>query len=259
MIKLAFLGTGTCTSTTRNPQSFVLSNGNESVLIDAGGGCYHQLARLIEKDVFFSKRISAIIFTHYHMDHISGLPDIFWGEVYGRMEPRSESITLIGPPGLFDFYKKQFLSFYNDDIPFHVELIELKDTEQYDYTFFNLQSFQLYHNENSTGYFLTVQNNKIAITGDTGICENLMSLLQFADIAIVEWSEAGAKTYDKHIFTEDIIELLKNNLFPKVTFFVHLYLRNTSFEQQISEYKKQLKLGESTFYFAQDLDIYEMD
>ena len=68
------------------------------------------------------KNIEAICFTHYHADHVAGLPGLLltMGN-YGRSEP----LTIFGPPLLNDIV--QGLINIARELPFEVKLIELSD------------------------------------------------------------------------------------------------------------------------------------
>ena len=64
-----------------------------NVLIDCGEGT--QVA--LKEKGWSPKPIDLILFTHYHADHISGLPGMFL--TLGNSE-RTEPVTLVGPKGL---------------------------------------------------------------------------------------------------------------------------------------------------------------
>ena len=72
--------------------SLMRYNGS-SLLIDCGEGT--QIA--IKEKGWTFKPIDVICFTHYHADHISGLPGLLLS--MGNAE-RTEPLTMIGPKGL---------------------------------------------------------------------------------------------------------------------------------------------------------------
>lgn len=73
--------------------SLLVRYNGSSLLIDCGEGT--QIA-MKEKGWSF-KPIDVICFTHYHADHISGLPGLLL--TMGNAE-RTEPLTMIGPKGL---------------------------------------------------------------------------------------------------------------------------------------------------------------
>lgn len=68
------------------------------------------------------KSIDAICFTHYHADHIAGLPGFLL--TLGNAE-RREPLTLLGPPGLADVVRG--LTVITPCLPYHLNIIELPD------------------------------------------------------------------------------------------------------------------------------------
>jgi len=255
-IKLAFLGTGTCNSTDKNPASLALSNGNDVVLVDIGGGVYHQLSRL-DDDSFHYKSISTILITHFHVDHVSGLPDLLWGEMWDQVGRREEPLTIVGPHGLKNFYTNRVLGFMGDyPLPFEVRLVELDHGQSFEGSFFKAVSHHLDHGEFSTGYLFDFGGRKLAVTGDTGYCENLITLLKSSDTAVMEWAITDFNTYPGHISTSDVVKLMKIDAIPGKIHIVHMYPRQgESRESQIAKNREILGEKSVAFAFPDDLDI----
>ena len=119
MLDVCLLGTG---GMMPMPQRFLTSmlvrlNGR-LLLVDCGEGTQVTMKLL----GWGFKAIDVICFTHFHADHISGLPGILLtiGNA-GRTEP----LTLIGPPGLA--YMVEGLRRIAPELPFPLEYIELKE------------------------------------------------------------------------------------------------------------------------------------
>ena len=94
MIDVCLLGTGGMMPLPyRWLTSLLVRYNGSSLLIDCGEGT--QIA-MKEKGWSF-KPIDVICFTHYHADHISGLPGLLL--TMGNAE-RTEPLTMIGPKGL---------------------------------------------------------------------------------------------------------------------------------------------------------------
>ena len=91
------------------------------VLIDCGEGT--QIPLKMIKWGF--KTIDAILFTHYHADHIAGLPGLLL--TIGN-SGREEPLTLLGPPGI----KKvvEGVTVISPELPYELRLIELSDLER---------------------------------------------------------------------------------------------------------------------------------
>jgi ribonuclease Z len=116
MIDVCLLGCGGMMPLPDRSLSALLCRINgRSVLIDCGEGT--QVA--IRKAGWRFKSIDVICFTHYHADHIAGLPGLLL--TIGN-SGRSEPITILGPPGLRDVIKG--LTVITPLLPFELALIE---------------------------------------------------------------------------------------------------------------------------------------
>ncbi|MBR4169376.1 MAG: ribonuclease Z, partial [Lachnospiraceae bacterium] len=88
------------------------------------------------------KPIDFICFTHYHADHISGLPGLLLS--MGNAE-RTEPVTMIGPKGLTRVVNA--LRSIAPELPFEIRFIELNDAfESFDFDGFRLEAFRVQHN-----------------------------------------------------------------------------------------------------------------
>ncbi len=257
-VHLAFLGTGTCCATSRKPSATALSDGNEVLCVDFGGGAYHQIARL-GRPLFNYRNISTVFLTHFHVDHISGLPDLLWGEMWDYTGRREDPITLVGPHGLKNFYEQRLLPFLGDyPMPFEVNIVELADGASYAGSFYTMVSYHLEHGEFSTGYLFVCGDARIAFTGDTAYCGNLVRLLGASSLAVMEWSIQDTSRHPGHLSADDVIRLLKEGALPKKMFANHLYLpADTTFEEQVARNRHVVAGFPVEFYFPVDGDVFE--
>ncbi|OHD66487.1 MAG: hypothetical protein A2176_03860 [Spirochaetes bacterium RBG_13_51_14] len=258
-IKLAFLGTGTCNSTQRNPSALAISDEKDVVMIDCGGGSYHQISRLNNKH-FKYDAISTVLLTHLHVDHMSGLADLIWGEMWDSRRTRIEPLTIVGPPGLNQFISMRLLPFIgNYDIPFKILTKELLHGEIYTGTFFSARSYTLTHTVSSTGYLLTFGRARLAITGDTGLCPNLVDLLTESDSAVMEWNTRGRSNNKFHISDTDIEHLLNINALPPKVYIIHMCLScEVSFEDQVKTCIRLVGEYADRFFFPVDMDVVDV-
>ena len=117
-----------------------------SLLIDCGEGT--QIA-LREKGWSF-KPIDVICFTHYHGDHISGLPGLLL--TMGNAE-RTEPLTLIGPKGLERVVNS--LRVIAPELPFPIQYVEIQGNEQeFAINGYRLRAFKVNHSVLCYGYTL---------------------------------------------------------------------------------------------------------
>lgn len=119
-----------------------------SLLIDCGEGT--QVA--IRQKGWSVNPIDTICFTHYHGDHISGLPGLLLS--MGNSD-RTKPVTLIGPKGLERVVNS--LRVIAPGLPFPLEFIELTEREQkLEVNGYHLKAFRVNHNVVCYGYTMEV-------------------------------------------------------------------------------------------------------
>lgn len=122
-------------------------NGSQ-LLIDCGEGT--QIA-LKEKGWSF-KPIDVICFTHYHGDHISGLPGLLL--TMGNAK-RKEPLTLVGPRGLERVVNA--LRVIAPELPFELKFIEITEPEQtLELNGYRVTAFKVRHNVVCYGYTIEI-------------------------------------------------------------------------------------------------------
>lgn len=115
-----------------------------SLLIDCGEGT--QIA--IKEKGWSFKPIDTVCFTHYHGDHISGLPGLLL--TMGNAE-RKEPLTLIGPKGLERVVNA--LRVIAPELPFPIIFQEIQGPEQtFEQKGYRIKAFRVNHNVLCYGY-----------------------------------------------------------------------------------------------------------
>ena len=117
-MEIIFLGTSSAVhSYTRNHPAIILKAFGETMLFDCGEGTQRQL--------IFAKvspmKISKIFLSHYHGDHILGLPGLLQSM---NFRGRENKLTIYGPKGLYDLKDSLFKLGYSK-IEFPIEFIEI--------------------------------------------------------------------------------------------------------------------------------------
>lgn len=119
-----------------------------SLLIDCGEGT--QIA--IKEKGWSFKSIDVICFTHYHGDHISGLPGLLL--TMGNAD-RTEPLTLVGPRGLERVVNA--LRVIAPELPFPIKYVEITEPEQtFEMNGYRLKAFRVNHNVLCYGYTMEV-------------------------------------------------------------------------------------------------------
>lgn len=99
-----------------------------------------------------AKPIDIICFTHYHADHISGLPGLLL--TMGNAE-RTEPLTMIGPKGLERVVTA--LRTIAPELPFEIRYIELtQPVEHLEEQGYHITAFKVNHNITCYGYTLEI-------------------------------------------------------------------------------------------------------
>ena len=120
----------------------------QSILIDCGEGT--QIA--LKEKGWSPKPIDVICFTHFHADHISGLPGMLL--TMGNAE-RTEPLLLIGPKGLSRVVAS--LRVIAPELPFVIDCLELTEPEQtIRFDGFRIEAFRVNHNVVCYGYSIVI-------------------------------------------------------------------------------------------------------
>ncbi len=128
--------------------SLMMKYNGKSILIDCGEGT--QIA--MREKGWSAKPIDVICFTHYHADHISGLPGLLL--TMGNAE-RTEPLLLIGPKGLARVVNS--LRVIAPELPFEIQFREISgDQEDFPFEGFQIRAFRVNHNVLCYGYTLTI-------------------------------------------------------------------------------------------------------
>lgn len=149
MLDVCLLGTGGMMPLPYRWLTSLMTRYNGSnLLIDCGEGT--QIA--IKEKGWSFKPIDVMCFTHYHADHISGLPGILL--TMGNAE-RTEPLTLIGPKGLERVVNA--LRTIAPELPFELRFRELTEPEEtIDINGYRIRAFRVNHNVVCYGYTLEI-------------------------------------------------------------------------------------------------------
>ena len=149
MLDVCLLGTGGMMPLPyRWLTSLMVRYNGHSILIDCGEGT--QIA--LKEKGWSPNPIDMICFTHYHADHISGLPGMLL--TMGNAE-RKEPLMLVGPRGLTRVVGA--LRTIAPELPFEIQCKELSEAEEnFSFEELRMQAFRVNHNVVCYGYSISL-------------------------------------------------------------------------------------------------------
>ncbi len=140
-----FLGTGgSVPSARRSTASVMLARGGQRLLFDCGEGTQRQLQRSLGLT-----QVDEIYLTHFHADHILGLPGLL--KTYD-LTAREEPLTIYGPRGLRDLFKMLGRLIGRTD--YSIDLIEIDPGEAVHHDGAEVRAFPVEHSVRANGYVL---------------------------------------------------------------------------------------------------------
>lgn len=128
--------------------SLMMRYNGSSLMIDCGEGT--QIA--VKQKGWSFNPIDVICFTHYHADHISGLPGLLL--TIGNSD-RKKPLTLVGPKGLSKVVTS--LRVIAPELPFELNLIELTGAQEHlSICGYEIEAFRVNHAVTCYGYSISI-------------------------------------------------------------------------------------------------------
>jgi ribonuclease Z len=278
--RITLLGTGVPTP---RPERFgpstLVEAGDRKLLIDAGRGT---TIRLYQLGVPLG-RIDALLLTHYHSDHTSGIPDLWltgWlGSYYAR---RTKPFRVIGPVGA-RMLMSNLEKAYGADIKIRIEDERLplegvatvveefhQDGIVYDKNGIKVIAFEVDHGDAikpAYGYRIEYNGRVAVISGDTRYNANVIKYGAGADLLVHEVAaarpelmmEAHIQRIIAHHTTPREAGLVFRQTRPKLAVFTHIVLLGSEkvpaseIDEIVSEtrqiYDGPLEVGEDLMSF----------
>jgi ribonuclease Z len=138
MVELTFLGTSHAIPTKdRNQVSMLLSYGSENILIDCGEGTQRQF-KIADLN---AQKLTKILITHWHGDHILGLPGLLQTLALGNY---SKTLDIYGPKGTKK-YLEAILSMFIFREKIKVNVHEIDEGNFFENKDFFLEAYRMDH------------------------------------------------------------------------------------------------------------------
>ena len=205
---LTILGSGTLVpDAERGSASHHLETGSASLLMDCGAGTLHGLAA---HGVAWEK-LTHIAISHFHSDHIGDLAALLFAFKHGTLVPRTERLTLLGPPG-FRTVLEGLAAALGEHVlhpGFDLEVVEL----DLDGVFadaggaFMLRCFPTPHTDESVAFAIEGAWGSVGYTGDTGPSVEVAHFLSGSGVLIAECALTDPPAMEFHLSPRGLAEM----------------------------------------------------
>jgi ribonuclease Z len=277
--RVTLIGTGTPTPDPRRfgPATLVEA-GNQKLLFDAGRGVPIRLSQLRIP----MASIDTLFITHYHSDHVSGIPDLWLTAWLPGGGGRKEPFRVIGPTGAKDLMANLEKA-YAADVRIRIadQLLPpaggkfiteefSSDGVVYERDGVRVTAFEVDHGDEikpAYGYRIDYQGRSVLISGDTRFSENLIR--NGAGVDLLVHAIAGSKPellqnpivkriLDHHTLPPEAATVFIRTK-PKLAVYTHFVLQRTptvpppTVEEIVAETRKTysgpLQVGEDLMSF----------
>ena len=174
----------------RASASTLISLGDTHILVDMGNGTQANLHKL----GFNVKNISALLFTHHHLDHNEEFVPIFIGSLLGR-----NNFSIMGPPNTIK-YTTFNLDLYDEDISYRLsktsrtlnerknafDVKDLTGGESFKVGDIVVTTLKVPHTIYTIAYRFDYKEQSIVITGDLTYSDELPAFAKNADFMIID-------------------------------------------------------------------------
>lgn len=250
MAKIIFLGTSSSIpSKTRDNTSFLFIHKNQNFLIDCPGS----IAQKLLKVNFNFKKLSNIIITHEHPDHIYGIISIIHTQAYFN-----NNLTIFSNPPCIKIIK-QLVKLFNLNSK-HYPKIQYINILKKDFLCFKndlrIKAVKNNHIKNSFGIKICFGKKSLLYSSDTRFSKKMLE--KAGDInylihdctASLSFFERYPLLYNMHTCAEELTNYLKHK--PDIKLIpVHLLLFEKEEEKNI---KKGLRNIRNQLIFVKDFD-----
>jgi ribonuclease Z len=243
--RVTLLGTGTpIPSAERFGPSTLVEAGDQKLLIDAGRGATIRLSQLKVP----IGRIDALLLTHFHSDHTSGVPDVWLtGWLESHFGTRKSAFRVIGPTGaktLMENLERAYaldleIRIADEKLPpqgIAVSVTEYdRDGVVYEKNGVKVIAFEVDHGDvikPAYGYRIEYRDRVAVISGDTRYNQNVIKYGAGADLLVHEVAAARPQlmeqAYVQRIIGHHVTPREAGMVFaqtkPKLAAFTHLVL-----------------------------------
>jgi ribonuclease BN (tRNA processing enzyme) len=175
---------------------FLLQAGGANVLVDIGGGVLGALQHYIRLE-----DLHAVWISHLHADHFADMPLLYYAFAFAEKPMRK--IPILGPIG----WAKRVEDFVKSSVDHHMSnyfrVVELKDRGIAEIGDLRIQARTVEHAVTAFGLTARYGDRRLAYTGDSGPCDNLVTLAKGARVLVAECFASIIEIPSVHLSPED--------------------------------------------------------
>jgi ribonuclease BN (tRNA processing enzyme) len=223
-MQLTVLGSGTAVPHSgRASAGYWVQAAGGSVLLDFS---VFTLGRMMAEGLDWPNA-GAIWISHFHLDHIGGLPAFLFGTRYAEeMMGRKKPLRIFGGAGL-----KKLLKGFSDlgdykllDQPFPLEVVEVEPLEKFEIApGLEAVALKTPHTDESLAIHLRDgDGSTLVYTSDTGFSDVLDSFARRVDLLVIEASFPANKPGPNHLEFAEAMHIVRRAE-PKRAVITHLY------------------------------------
>lgn len=200
MSRLVVVGSGTVVpEADRGGSCFWLELGEGMVLLDCGPGAVQGLVRWS----LAWPRVTDLVLTHFHADHVGGIPGLFFALKHGLLpETREAPLDVWGPPGtrrLFERLADALGGFLLEPgYPLRVHDVAPGGTAELQGGL-RLSTHKTPHTDESQAVRIGSPTAQVGYSGDTGPSDTLGPFMAEVDLLVVECSLHDEEVGDNHL------------------------------------------------------------
>lgn len=221
-MRLVTVGTGTAAPHPARVQAgHLVTTSDALLLLDCGSGVTFRLAAQGHDWA----RISHVVLTHFHADHILDVPTLLVAWRYGMLPPRSAPLEIIGPVGTSGVVEElcEAAGVKYGEYGFAVTVRELEpDSSMMLGPATRIGCRAVPHTPESVAYFIESDGRRLVYTGDTGFDETLGRWAEGCDVLLAECSLPASMAMPTHL-TPEQAGMLAALAKPSLLVLTHLY------------------------------------